>query len=127
MVNYKLIVGLICVMLANVLFGSSLAKIKKEFESTTFWNGVYKVIAIVIGAILMCVMAYFTPDILIISINDVNFNMKSAIEMIMTSAIAMYGAMDLKKLAQLIGVSTTIADVVEEGKIEVPEENYIER
>lgn len=127
MIDYKIVIGLICVMLANVLFGSSLAKVKQEFEKKRFWNGFYKVIMITIGVILMCVTAYFNPDILMISINDTNLNLKDGMETIIIAGIAMYGAMDLKKIAQLIGVSTIVNDVHETSIITVPEENYIKR
>lgn len=127
MIDYKIVIGLICVMLANVLFGSSLAKVKQEFEKKRFWNGFYKVITIIIGVILMCVTAYFNPNILMISINDTNLNLKDGMETIIIAGIAMYGAMDLKKIAQLIGVSTIVNDVNETSIITVPEENYIKR
>lgn len=128
MIDYKIVIGLVCVMLANVLFGSSLAKIKQEFEKKRFWNGFYKVIMIIVGVILMCVTAYFNPDILIISINNTNLNLKDAMETIIIAGIAMYGAMDLKKIAELIGVSTiVINDTIKEDTIEVPKDNYIER
>lgn len=127
MIDYKIVIGLICVMLANVLFGSSLAKVKQEFEKKRFWNGFYKVIMITIGVILMCVTAYFNPDILMISINDTNLNLKDGMETIIIAGIAMYGAMDLKKIAQLIGVSTIVNDAKETSIITVPEENYIKR
>lgn len=127
MIDYKIVIGLICVMLANVLFGSSLAKVKQEFEKKRFWNGFYKAIMITIGVILMCITAYFNPDILMISINDTNLNLKDGMETIIIAGIAMYGAMDLKKIAQLIGVSTIVNDVKETSIITVPEENYIKR
>ena len=128
MIDYKIVIGLVCVMLANVLFGSSLAKIKQEFEKKRFWNGFYKVIMIIIGVILMCVTAYFNPDILMISINNTNLNLKDAMETIIIAGIAMYGAMDLKKIAELIGVSTiTIDNPTDTSIIVVPEENYIKR
>ena len=127
MIDYKMVIGLICVMLANVLFGSSLAKVKQEFEKKRFWNGFYKVIMITIGVILMCITAYFNPNILMISINDTNLNLKDGMETIIIAGIAMYGAMDLKKIAQLIGVSTIVNDVNETSIITVPEENYIKR
>lgn len=127
MIDYKIVIGLICVMLANVLFGSSLAKVKQEFEKKRFWNGFYKAIMITIGVILMCVTAYFNPDILMISINNTNLNLKDGMETIIIAGIAMYGAMDLKKIAQLIGVSTIVNDVKETSIVTVPEENYIKR
>lgn len=127
MIDYKIVIGLICVMLANVLFGSSLAKVKQEFEKKRFWNGFYKVIMITIGVILMCITAYFNPNIIMISINDTNLNLKDGMETIIIAGIAMYGAMDLKKIAQLIGVSTIVNDVNETSIITVPEENYIKR
>lgn len=127
MIDYKIVIGLICVMLANVLFGSSLAKVKQEFEKKRFWNGFYKAIMITIGVILMCITAYFNPDILMISINNTNLNLKDGMETIIIAGIAMYGAMDLKKIAQLIGVSTIVNDVKETSIITVPEENYIKR
>lgn len=127
MINYKLVIGLVCVMLANIIFGSSIAKIKKEFKSKTFWNGCYKVLTMIVGTILMYIMAYYNPDMLLVSINGINLDMKSAIETIITSGIAIYGAMDLKKIAQLIGVSTSIDNVIEDPTVNVPEDNYIKR
>lgn len=127
MIDYKLVIGLLCVMFTNIMLGSSLAKIKQEFKSGTLWNGVYKALAIIISMFLMSVMAYFNPDVLLVSINGVNLNMKSAMEIIMTGGISMYGAMCLKKIAKLIGVTTSINDVSKENKVVIPEENYIKR
>lgn len=127
MINYTLVVSLACVMLANVIFGSSLAKIKKEFNKKTFFNGIYKAFTIVAGTFFMYLMAYLEPDMLVVSLNDMNLNMKTAIETIISTGIVMYGAMDLKKIAQLIGVSTSFGDVVDEPIVEVLEDNYIKR
>lgn len=127
MINYKLVIGLVCVMLANIVFGSSLAKIKKEFKKDTFFNGIYKAFSIVVGVVLMCTMAHFNPDTLLVSINNVNLDMKSAIETIITSGIIFYGGMDLKKMAELIGVSTKINGVTDKETVNIPEENYIKR
>lgn len=127
MVNYNLIIGLVCVMVSNILLGSSLAKIKQEFKSGTMWNGVYKAISLIFAVALMCIVAYTNPDILLVSINGVNLNMKGAIEIIMTTGIGMYGGMCLKKVAQLIGVSTAIEDVSDKSVINIPEDNYIKR
>lgn len=127
MINFNLIISLACVMLANVIFGSSLAKIKKEFNKKTLLNGIYKVFTIIIGTLLMYLMSYLEPDMLVVSLNDMNLNMKTAIETIISTGVVMYGAMDLKKIAQLIGVSTSFGNVVDEPVVEVPEENYIKR
>lgn len=127
MIDYKLIIGLVCVMLANVLFGSSLAKIQEEFNKKTFWNGVYKVAMIVVGSIALCITAYLNQDIILVSINGTNMNMKDAINTLLIAGITLYGAMDLKKVAQLIGVSTRVEDKTDTPTVQVPQENVIER
>ena len=98
----KIIIGLICVMIANIVLGSSIATLKKEWNKEKFINGITKSGFIILGCGLMYLCSYLNPNILAID----DMNLIDAMKTLFIAGIAMYGAMDFKKLAELLKIKT---------------------
>ena len=111
----KIVIGLISVMLANVLLGVTLAKLKKEFNKEKLLNGLVKYLSIIIGVLLMYLAGYLNSDIMIANINNVEVNLMTAIEVLFVSGIVFYGMQDLIKLKDLLGLSNNITPI-DEGR-----------
>lgn len=107
----KIVIGLISVMIANVLLGVTLAKLKKEFNKEKLLNGLVKYISIVLGVLLMYLAGYLNSDIMIANINNVEVNLMTAIEVLFVSGIVFYGMQDLIKLKDLLGLSNNITPI----------------
>ena len=111
----KIVIGLISAMLANVLLGVTLAKLKKEFNKEKLLNGLVKYLGIVLGVLLMYLAGYLNSDIMIANINNVEVNLMTAIEVLFVSGIVFYGMQDLIKLKDLLGLSSDITPI-DEGR-----------
>ena len=111
----KIVIGLVSVMIANVLFGVTLAKLKKEFNKEKLLNGLVKYMSIVLGVLLMYLAGYLNSDIMIANINNVEVNLMTAIEVLFVSGIVFYGMQDLIKLKDLLGLSSDITPI-DEGR-----------
>ena len=106
----KIIIGLICVMVANILLGSSLATLKKEFSKKKFWNGFFKCLFIVISVCLMYLCSYLNPEIMVANINDQEVNLISGMEILFIAGIVYYGFQSLVKLKDLLQLKTDIKE-----------------
>ena len=71
----KIIIGLLCVMFANVLLGAKLADLQNKFSWKKLWAGVFKSVCIVVAVGLMYLCSYYNPDIFVASINGINVNL----------------------------------------------------
>ena len=121
----RLSIGLISVMIANVIMGMTLAKLKSQFNKKKCLEGLFKIGSIVISILLMYLCSYLNSDIMVASINGMNVNLMDAIELLFTAGIVYYGSQDLIKLKDILNVKTEINDVVEQSTIKIPEENII--
>ena len=111
----KIVIGMVSVMIANVLLGVTLAKLKKEFNKEKLLNGLVKYLSIIIGVLLMYLAGYLNSDIMIANINNVEVNLMTAIEVLFVSGIVFYGMQDLIKLKDLLGLSNDITPI-DEGR-----------
>ena len=111
----KIVIGLVSVMIANVLLGVTLAKLKKEFNKEKLLNGLVKYMSIIIGVLLMYLAGYLNSNIMIANINNVEVNLMTAIEILFVSGIVYYGMQDLIKLKDLLGLSNDITPI-DEGR-----------
>ena len=121
----KLSIGLVSVMIANVIMGMTLAKLKSQFNKKKCLEGLVKIASIIISILLMYLCSYLNADIMVASINGMNVNLIDAIELLFTAGIVYYGSQDLIKLKDILQVKTEIKDVVETPAISIPEENII--
>lgn len=111
----KIIIGLVSVMIANVLLGVTLAKLKQEFKKEKLLSGLVKHLGIVLGVLLMYLTGYLNPDIVVANINNVEVNLMTGIEVLFISGIIYYGMQDLIKLKNLLGLSNDITPT-DEGR-----------
>lgn len=111
----KIIIGLVSVMLANVLLGVTLAKLKQEFKKEKLLSGLVKYLGIVLGVLLMYLTGYLNPDIVVANINGIKVNLMAGIEVLFISGIVYYGVQDLIKLKNLLGLSSDITPI-DEGR-----------
>lgn len=123
----NLFIGLASVMLANVLLGTTLAKLKANFSKKKMLEGLVKVGCILAGIGLMYLTSYLNPDILIANINETNVNLIDGIKLLFMAGIVMYGGQDLIKLKDILKLKTEITDIQEKSTIKIPTENIIER
>lgn len=123
----NLFIGLVATMLANVLLGMTLAKLKQSFNKKKFLEGLVKIASILGGVGLMYLTSYLNPDILVANINGTNVNLIDSIKLLFMAGIVMYGSQDLIKLKDILKLKTEINDVQEESTIKIPTDNIIER
>ena len=121
----KLSIGLVSVMIANVIMGMTLAKLKSNFSKKKCLEGFVKIGTIIISILLMYLCSYLNSDIMIANINGMNVNLMDGIELLFTAGIVYYGSQDLIKLKDILQLKTEITDVVEKSTIKIPEENII--
>ena len=121
----NLAVGLSSVMIANVIMGTTLAKLKSQFSKKKCLEGIVKILSIVVSISLMYLCSYLNSDIMIASINGMNVNLIDAIELLFTAGIVYYGSQDLIKLKDILQLKTEISDLEEKSTIKVPVENII--
>ena len=123
----NLFIGLLATMLANVLLGMTLAKLKQSFNKKKFLEGLVKIVSILGGVGLMYLTSYLNPDILVANINGTNVNLIDAIKLLFMAGIVMYGSQDLIKLKDILKLKTEILELQEKSTIKIPTENIIYR
>lgn len=123
----NLFIGLVATMLANVLLGMTLAKLKQSFNKKKFLEGLVKIVSILGGVGLMYLTSYLNQDILVANINGTNVNLIDAIKLLFMAGIVMYGSQDLIKLKDILKLKTEILELQEESTIKISTENIIER
>lgn len=104
----KVSISLLSVMIANVLLGVTLAKLKREFKKEKLLTGLVKYASVLIGISLMYLAGYLNPDIIVANINSIEVNLMAGIEVLFISGIIYYGMQDLIKLKNLLGLSNDI-------------------
>lgn len=105
---FNIIIGLICVMTSNIFLGTSLATLKKEFNSKTLKNGIAKAVLIVISVGAMYLCSFLNPDIMVANINNQDVNLISGMELLFIAGIMLYGFKSLVKLRDLLKLKTNI-------------------
>lgn len=123
----RLSIGLVSVMIANIIMGTTLAKLKSQFSKKKFLEGLVKVGSIIISILLMYLCSYLNADIMVASINGMNVNLMDGIKLLFMAGIIMYGSQDLIKLKDILKLKTEITDIQEKSTIKIPTENIIER
>ena len=121
----NLSIGLISVMVANVIMGITLAKLKSKFSKKKCLEGLVKIASIIISILLMYLCSYLNADIMVASINGMNVNLMDGIKLLFTAGIIYYGSQDLIKLKDILQLKTEISDLQEKSTIKVPVENII--
>ena len=117
--------GFACVMLTNILLGSTLAGLQKNWNWQKFWSGFYKVFTIIAGVCLLYLAFYLNPTIQIVSFGGTNLNLLEALKTIFVAGIVTYGAIDLKKLVEIFNLKLEFDDPTEKDVVKVPAEDII--
>lgn len=99
----NLIIGLISAMLANILLGTTLAKLKEEFKKKKFYDGIFKAITIAIAVILMLVCGNYNKD-LIINLQGIKLSINEAIILLFKTTLIAYITKDIKAIIDLFGI-----------------------
>ena len=120
-------IGLASVMLANVLMGVTLAKLKKNFNKKKMLEGLVKIGGVLIAIGLLYLASYFNPDILVVNVDGKNMNLIDAMNLLFTTGIVIYCGQDLIKLKDILKLKTEITDIQEKSTIKIPTENIINR
>ena len=123
----NLFIGLASVMLANVLMGVTLAKLKKNFNKKKMLEGLVKIGGVLIAIGLLYLASYFNPNILVVNVDGKNMNLIDAMNLLFTTGIVIYGSQDLIKLKDILKLKTEITDIQEKSTIKIPTENIINR
>ena len=121
----RLSIGLVSVMVANVIMGITLAKLKSQFNKKKCLEGLVKIGSIIISILLMYLCSYLNADIMVASINGMNVNLMDGIKLLFTAGIIYYGSQDLIKLKDILQLKTEINNIVEQSTIKIPEQNII--
>ena len=121
----ELSLGLFGVMSANVVMGTTLAKLKSQFSKKKFLEGFVKMFSIIISIALMYLCAYFNQGIMVASINGLNVDLMGAMEILFTTGIVYYGSQDLLKLRDILRLKTDISDLEQKPTIKIPTDNII--
>lgn len=119
-------IGLAAVMLANVLMGVTLAKLKKNFNKKKMLEGLVKIGGVLIAIGLLYLASYFNPNILVVNVEGKNMNLIDAMNLLFTTGIMIYSGKDMIKLKDILKLKTEISDVKEETKVSIPKENILE-
>ena len=106
----KIVSGLVCVMVANILLGTSIATLKKDFNKEKFLNGIIKCLLVVIAILLMYLCSYLNPEIMVANINGQEVNLISGMEVLFIAGIVFYGFQCLVKLKDLLQLKIDIKE-----------------
>ena len=99
----NLIIGLISAMIANILLGTTLAKLKEEFKKKKFYDGIFKAITIAIAVILMLMCGNYNKE-LIINLQGIKLSINEAIILLFKTTLIAYITKDIKAIIDLFGI-----------------------
>ena len=104
----EIIIGLLCVMIANILLGATLAKFKENFKWNTLFKGIFKAVCVSLGVGLMYYCGYLNPNILAVNINGTDMNLIDGLRLVFIAGIVYYGYGDLTKLKDILKLDMNI-------------------
>jgi len=99
-----IVYGLVSVMIANILLGTNIANMNKEFTFSKFIKGIVKSIFIVVSCCLLYLCSYLNPDLIVADINGVSVNLIDGMELLFVSEIISYGYQCLAKLKCILSM-----------------------
>lgn len=105
-----IIIGLVCVMFANILLGATLSKCKDNFSWNTLFKGVFKAVCVCLGVALIYLCGYLNPSILAVNIDGANLNLMDALRLVFTAGIIFYGYQDIMKLKEMLNLKIEVEE-----------------
>ena len=121
-----IVIGFGCVMASNILLGSSLATLQKEWNLKKFLSGVYKAFAIIVCICLLYLAFYLNPNIQVVSFGGSNLNILDALKLVFTTGITVYGLSDFKKLVEIFNLKIEFKELEQKDSIKILKENIKE-
>ena len=112
----SIVYGMISVMVANILLGTNIARIKKSFDISLFLNGFLKAFLIIIACSLMYFCSYLNPEIVVANINGIEVNLINGMELLFVGGIISYGYQCLTKLKCILSLKCDLDKLEEEKK-----------
>lgn len=95
------------VILANHILGSWKSVIEGQFDWRVCKLGLIKALGVFFSIVLIEGAGYLMPDLAIVSLNGEMVTILTAVNIIATSAIAYYGALDVQKIVEILKVPVT--------------------
>lgn len=111
----NIIIGLICVMVANTFLGVTIANLKEEFNKEKLKKGIIKYVSMIIGILLMYLAGSLNEDIMVANIDGVQVNLMAGMKILFISGIIYYGTQNLLKIRNLLGLKNEITDEEDKG------------
>ena len=112
----KGVIGLMLIMSANIILGSSIAQLKEVFENKKFYSGIYKSATVIIAVILMYICSRLNENLIVISTIYGKYNIIDFMKFLADTGIIYYGTQSLQKLITIIGLNVDILKNKEEQK-----------
>ena len=113
----KVILGLFCVMVSNILFGVTLAKIKGMFNKDKLITSFVKYISLIIGVFFLYIAGMLNENVIVAQIDGVSVDLVSGIKLLFTFGLMYYGGQSLIKLKDLLGIKieTILVNKIKKG------------
>jgi glucose uptake protein GlcU len=99
-INGFVLIGLIVV---NIFLGSMDAWINKQFDKEKFIKGIKKGFGITIATLITYNLGQLVPNLLVITSNDVDVNIPTAVGLAITAGVAWYAKEVVVKIKNAIG------------------------
>lgn len=108
---FKLGIGLLLLVIANIGLGSISAFIDKTWDWIKFRNGVIKGAVVVAALVAVYYAGYFNPDLLVVDVGGQTVNLMTAINVVLMATFTTYAVDVLKKLRDMLNTSTPGTDI----------------
>ena len=110
----KVILGLFCVMVSNILFGVTLAKIKGMFNKDKLLKSLVKYISLILGVFFIYIAGVLNENVVVAEIDGISVNLVSGIKLLLTLGLMYYGGQSLIKLKDLLGIKIGLISIDKE-------------
>ena len=110
----KIILGLFCVMVSNILFGVTLAKIKGMFNKDKLLKSLVKYISLILGVFFIYIAGVLNENVVVAEIDGISVNLVSGIKLLLTLGLMYYGGQSLIKLKDLLGIKIGLISIDKE-------------
>ncbi|HZK27852.1 MAG TPA: hypothetical protein VFD00_10000 [Thermoclostridium sp.] len=102
-INGLVLIGLICV---NIFLGSMDAWINNTWDKSKLINGIKKGFSISVATLATYLLGGFIPDVLVMTVNEVEVTLVTAISVAITAGLIWYGKEVVIKIKNAIGGKT---------------------
>ena len=100
----QLAAGLVCVMAANIMLGTTAAMLAGEFEREKLVDGLRKILPVLGGLGLMFAAAKLNADVVVLETEGGSLTLMDGLHLVLLAGFGFYAAQALEKLCRVIGV-----------------------